>query len=162
MWSHSLKFQFFIWVLVLIIFESADWIISLYFAYFTVCVLFNKLLNFDEARPTSSIQLIIFLNFKINMSFTISINAFGLAYEHNFQFLSLWIIINEVGQCNINRILVFWNINFKLLLSLIQKFNKLLDFCILGWNFYLIFFVNKFALFDFCIKRFILLLELIE
>jgi len=160
--SHNFQWFVRIMVLVFIFLESLDRVISLYLANFTISILFNELLNRNEARPTSRIKIIILLNLKVYMSFTKSVNAFRLAYEHNFKLLCLLIIIYEVWQSNIYGIFVFWDVYFELLLGMIQKFNKLHYLRTLGLNLYLVFFFNSISLDHFGKQSSILQLEFIK
>lgn len=85
---------------------------------FQRCVLLNELINVHESAAHADLNLISFFNFDVHALLTKLVNTFGLPQEKNVHLLSFWVFIDEVSQCNIDIVILLWDVDGLVLLEL--------------------------------------------
>ena len=73
-------------------------------------VLVNEFINGQEATTNFDLDLVSF-NFDHDALRTEFIDTFGLTHEHNFEFLSIWVVVYVFCQLFINRISLSWDVD---------------------------------------------------
>lgn len=71
----------------------------------------NKLLDIDEAAANFDLDLIAFLNLDIYSSLTKLIDALGLAEEKNFKLLFFRVLIQVLGQAQVDLVSPPWDVD---------------------------------------------------
>ena len=106
--------------------ESLQRIFSFKLLKFNWSVLIKELINW-KISTTNSYLNVIFLNLDCNSLCTKLIDSFGFSHEHNLQFRSFWIVVNEFCQLFIDCVFFYRNIYcdslFQINNVLLQCFN---------------------------------------
>lgn len=109
--------------------ESLQWVFSLKLLKLNWSVLIQEFVDWKESSTYSDLDAIL-LHFYHNSLSSKLIDTLCLSHEHNLEFLSLWIVIDELSKSLVDLVISNWNVNSDSLLQvnniLLQSFN--LDF----------------------------------
>ena len=124
--------------------ESLEWIFSLKFLELNWGVLIKELIKGKISSSNSNLDIVL-LNLDSNSLGTKLVNTFRLSHEHDLEFGSFRVVVNELGKLSVNRIILNWNVNsdslfqvndvllksLNLNLSILELFQKLKR-CLVG------------------------------
>ena len=112
-----------------LVLESLDNIAPLNFLNLQWSIKINEVLNAHVASTDSDLDLVAFFNFDINSLLAKLINTWWLPQEHDFDFVSLRIVIDEPGKMLINLVYIVSNCDdLWAFHELFLRNNELLDF----------------------------------
>ena len=112
--------------------ESFNWIFPLQLFKFHWSVLVQEFINWQVSSTNSDFDIVL-LDLNSDSLGSKLIDTLSLTHEHNLEFGSLWIVIDELCELLINLVVSDWNINSNSLLQvndvLLQSLN--LNLCLL-------------------------------
>lgn len=80
-----------------------------------------------EAAANSDLDLIALLNFDENALLSELVHAFGLTKEQNLHLLFLWIRVEVIGECLVNLVAAFSDVDRLVFAEFVVFFEEFLD-----------------------------------
>ena len=90
--------------------EAFQRILPLHVLQFCRRVLVNKLVNRKVAAADTHINLVL-IDSDIDLACAEFVGALGLAHEHDFKFLTIWVVVNVLGQSLVDGIAFDWDVD---------------------------------------------------
>ena len=90
--------------------KSLKWILSLKFLELNWGVLIQELIKGKITSSNSDLDIVL-LNLDSNSLGTELVNTFGLSHEHNLEFGSFRVVVDELGELSVNGIILNWDVN---------------------------------------------------
>ena len=96
--------------------KSLEWILSLKLLQLNRGILIQELINRKVSSSNSNFDAMV-LDLDCYSLGSELVDSLRLTHEHDLEFRSLWVVVDELGQLLVSKVLLHWNVNSDSLLQ---------------------------------------------